>query len=1306
MPFKDYEEGLAPYALPDGFDLDPTVETSAAPDVPGGFWGAAFRMENPIVSAETGYRFSGEFDPDYRPWNDIQGTHYEAFADRFTDARNASQTELMKAQIDRELDDRKALEAAGGWGFMAETVAGLLTPTSFLPGGAVVRNAKGGVSVLRSALNVGGAAGFAVAMDELILQNTQQTRTPEESYAAIGGSVILGGLIGSVASGAMSRAEFKASSNNAVHMIETMQKVDSHIASVNAAVNTSDFTLRREALFNFFDRIPVLRGVVRSDPILRSQLSDFTAVRAGVADLTESILQYKVNEAGQTVGRFDMPAETAIKVRRNTDLSNTLGMLNRQFADYVNDGEVGLVGRITAPAAARWSNLTQADGKMTRTQFMEEVGYAAMTGDVHPIPQIQKAAQEVRQRIFERVKNEAIDVGLFDADILPKFSASYLMRIYDVEKIAAHMWDGSENDLATALQGNMLEKRMAADVRLQNDRTVEDLERDRFQTNERMRTAQTALNRATKKAQAKRDRAQAAMKREGAVQRATGALRRMFEKRSDALNDTLMQGDELDAFQSALKEARGADNLEPDDIVKAIRGLGGIKDDGSGELKNILDTSYATVARKDGMHPDYMRAALVEMGYLQEGTTVNDLYDAIASNTRGDKVYSMMDSVDLDRYQTAVEFRDALLEAGIDPAWSAEKIIQKMPGMSRNQKTTKAKAGEAKRSAKKAGEKEVTAEDRLDAAYDRLMAARDRLEELEDIVGPKVRAEIKAAKEDLKKIIPALDKAKKARSADEFYAGLDDNGIKEIVQDTLNSITGLKPGEHWIHSAMAKPTRARTLDAPDTLLAPWLVKDIGQVISQYHNAMVPDIELTRRFGDVNLTEVERQINEEMHSKLRALPENAPKKARDKITTEAQERIKDLKGMAERMRGIYGVPANPDQVWVRGGRIARTLSYTGYLGGMMVSAIPDVAGVIGRNGLDAAFGSFEAAVDFKRFTMALRDQAELGAVAEWYLNSRAASIFEVTNAYGRGSKMERGLGVAAHGFGVATGMVPWNVAWKTIGGAFTASKISKAAVRVSKGQGSKKDLLKLAENGIDTVMADRIAKQIDQFADKNGSFWLPQARLWDDPEAFDAFAGAMNREMDLMIITPGQDKPLSFSNEVGKFFGQFKSFPVSAHHRILLSGMQRADGAVLSQAVTALLLGMIVSRIKSNVGGYEQKEGTALWADAIDRSGMMGWLMDVYQPAKSLAAPVIERTTGIDMGEPTSRFQSRSQAMGLLGPSVDMGIGFWEATSAMANGKMTDRDARKLLRPVPGNNLPYFMGLTKQVAEGMADAFSD
>jgi len=235
------------------------------------------------------------------------------------------------------------------------------------------------------------------------------------------------------------------------------------------------------------------------------------------------------------------------------------------------------------------------------------------------------------------------------------------------------------------------------------------------------------------------------------------------------------------------------------------------------------------------------------------------------------------------------------------------------------------------------------------------------------------------------------------------------------------------------------------------------------------------------------------------------------------------------------------------------------------------------------------------------------------------------------------------------------------------------------------------------------MASRIARQIADYGDKKGVMWLPRGQDWTDREAFDAFRLAMNREFNMMVVTPGQDLPLSFSTETGKFFLQFKSFAFSAHHRITIAGIQRADADVLAQVVGAIALGGLVSNIKQMQAGKEPKEGAEYWEDALDRSGLGGWMMEPY----ALAGALTNGKTTIS-GKEVSRYAARSEAQGILGPGVDMAVGMFEGVSAFGaqaggGSQASYQDIRKLMRPVPGNNLFWLTGLTRQIENAVVGA---
>lgn len=530
MPFKEDTQARALAALPEGFDLDPD-----RPRPEGSVLGAAMRLENPIVSAFTSYRVdaSKPAEEGFNVFDEIQGTQYEPYIDRFTFARSREDLEGLKVQIDREMEDRRVVDSAGWWGTGAEMAAGLLSPSTFLPGGAVVNSAKGGISVGKTAMSVAGWNGVAAAIDEVSLQATQETRSGEETAFAIGGSVVLGGLLGGL-TGTMSRqAQIRASKQIEALPGQITEFHEQFKSLSAAAANQED--MRLAGPIEKLNQIPVIRGLVRSDPMLRTQLSENVEVRRAAADLVETVLEYQANREGRVVAQQSV--ENRVKARVNDELAGSLANLNKAYADHVMDGPAGVVSRVTAPIRAQTQNLLNGAEKMSQRDFYAEVGKSLFLKDQHPNPYVARAAQQIRTQIFDKIKQDAIDVGIFDPDLKLNFGQSYGNRIYNTGKIIKERAEFKE-----FLSGHFMRKKREAQARLDQNSSVADAEMHLLRSKERAREAQRSLNTALGKARAKKGRAEAAVKRETAVSRAADGLRKRLNTRRQNLMQKTAKG--------------------------------------------------------------------------------------------------------------------------------------------------------------------------------------------------------------------------------------------------------------------------------------------------------------------------------------------------------------------------------------------------------------------------------------------------------------------------------------------------------------------------------------------------------------------------------------------------------------------------------------------------------------------------------------------------------------------------------------------------------------------------------------------
>jgi hypothetical protein len=176
--------------------------------------GATFRQENIIGSAigSEAWRTPNEIDPNFSAFDFTKARGREDIWGRLKNSFNEAHASAVVRDAEREAEDRRTRDRSPLMSTLAGFGATLLDPTIALPAGALVKGARGGYSVARSALSLGAAAGVQTTAQEAGLQATQQLRTPEESVTNIGGSVVLGSLLGAAGSRLFTPHEWGAAS--------------------------------------------------------------------------------------------------------------------------------------------------------------------------------------------------------------------------------------------------------------------------------------------------------------------------------------------------------------------------------------------------------------------------------------------------------------------------------------------------------------------------------------------------------------------------------------------------------------------------------------------------------------------------------------------------------------------------------------------------------------------------------------------------------------------------------------------------------------------------------------------------------------------------------------------------------------------------------------------------------------------------------------------------------------------------------------------------------------------------------------
>ena len=551
----------------------------------------------------------------------------------------------------------------------------------------------------------------------------------------------------------------------------------------------------------------------------------------------------------------------------------------------------------------------------------------------------------------------------------------------------------------------------------------------------------------------------------------------------------------------------------------------------------------------------------------------------------------------------------------------------------------------------------------------------------------------------------------------EREAGRDDAELRDLAAQIADRISGTPagrlpydvaipehPGERQLGGrpggALGSPLQGRAFLIEDLRIEEFLESDIEVIGRIYVRSMAPDVELAREFRSIDLAVEVDEIRRD-YSRLAA--RETDERRRKRVIDRRDRDIKDLAAVRDRLRGVFALPADPNGIVNRTARAVLSLNYIRLLGGMTISAIPDLARPVMVHGVSRVFGAGLRPLirNSRAFRLAGAEVQKAGTALDMINDARMMAIADVMDDFGRYSKLERGIQALSQSFGLPSLMAPWNSAMKQFSGVITMDRILEAAAAARGGRISAAELERLAASGIDAEMAGRIARQFEAHGEELDGIKLAQTEAWDDREAVEHFRAAVAREVDRIIVTPGQDRPLWISTPLGRVIGQFRSFSLASSQRIMLAGLQDRDAAALNGAMLSLGLGMLVYYAKTKTAGRELSDDPAVWiVEGVDRSGLTGWFFDVNAISEKMTRGVIG-TSALTGGPTLSRYASRNVLGAIFGPSVGAIRDLQKVTAAGATGDIRQSDIRALRRLMPYQNLFYMRRLLDQAEAGVA-----
>ncbi len=530
--------------------------------------------------------------------------------------------------------------------------------------------------------------------------------------------------------------------------------------------------------------------------------------------------------------------------------------------------------------------------------------------------------------------------------------------------------------------------------------------------------------------------------------------------------------------------------------------------------------------------------------------------------------------------------------------------------------------------------------------------------------------------------------------------------LDAAADDIVNKIIGAPSGivsSELIPDGLVKRagfTKDRTLNIPDERIKDYLESDVNYVMENYIRQVAPEIELTAKFGRVDMDNQIKAITEEYNQ---LIADATTPKERSRLEARREADLRDIRAMRDRLLGTYGAPKDPSSFFVRAGRVARHVNFLRLLGGMTISSLPDMARPIMQHGLRSALKPLgKMLTDIGAMRIAKSDLREMGIGLEYVLSSRSKVIADLSDPYSRRSYLERGLQWSSQKFGNLTLMNQYTDAMKMWSGVITQSKVLRAANTLDAGGSlSKREIKKLAHIGIDESMLKRIADQFKRHGEDLDGMLTGHSHLWDDRVVRETFQAAVLKDVRTTVITPGiGDTPLMMSSELGKIVMQFKTFFFATHNRALVSGIQSGDASFYYGALLQVALGSLVYVLKAKMAGRDiNTEPANLVKEGLDWSGMMGWLGEPNNVLENLSGGTYGMSAMFG-GPPASRYQSRNGIGALLGPTFDLGGDIKNITLGVLNGEFDDREVRSVRKLLPFQNLFYLSPLLNQVEEQM------
>lgn len=538
--------------------------------------------------------------------------------------------------------------------------------------------------------------------------------------------------------------------------------------------------------------------------------------------------------------------------------------------------------------------------------------------------------------------------------------------------------------------------------------------------------------------------------------------------------------------------------------------------------------------------------------------------------------------------------------------------------------------------------------------------------------------------------------------ADEALAKMGWREWDNVAQGAFDHIMGLPDGLLSIGHAGASDhlmRRALTVPVDDLMRLGVLEMDAEQTLRSYIRTVAPEIEIRRRFGDVQFKEITAKVKDEYARKIEAA---TSEKERARLVDNEKAFFERTQWALQSLLGTYKSTNMPlDGVLIRSLRGMRRAAMIAMNGQFAIASFPDAVNTAAVTGLRNTFKSVikPLVTDMKGLKLAKDEAQSWGAAVDFWLDTRPRGVEDIADAYGQHSRFERALEGATEMSHVMSGMAAVNQGLEVAAAAAAQGYVWRAAEKLAAGARPKQKMLsRIAHWGLDENDLRAIAKEKWLHRD---DLHISQQDQWKSAALAERYRGAMRKSVFEMVPRPAiGDVPRFASDEWGKLFFMFKRFAFGATNRILLSRLQQRDANAMIGSMLALGAGMLVFGIKQKLAGKELPDDPDQWIrNGIDRSGLTGVLMDANNISEKITSGRIG-LSAITGGPIVQRYADRGLTGTLIGPVGGQIDDLAKAVGNTVAGKYTATDTHRFRRMLPYQNHWLFMRGLDEIEKGV------